>query len=82
MVVLPVTCTAQAIRIPDRNFANKDCPERVFRRQRDQENLCHVDLKSIYAPGILDEMKMNPWEKNKKTEGREWRTQTSELMTG
>lgn len=54
-----VTCSAQAIRIPDLISANKDCLQRVFRHQQVEGNFCHVDLQN--APGVPDKMKMNPW---------------------
>lgn len=77
-----MTCTEQLIRIPDLDSANKACLRRVFRHQRVEGNLCHVDLR--HAPGLPDEIKMKRWwwKKKRKMKGREWRTQSSELMTG
>lgn len=69
------------IRIPGLNSANKACL-RVFRHQQVWGDLCHVDPPT--APGLPDKIEMNRWleKKERKMKGREWRTQSSELMTG
>lgn len=71
---------ASPIRIPGLNSANKACL-RVFRQQV-LGDLCHVDPPT--APGLPDKIEMNRWleKKERKMKGREWRTQSSELMTG